>query len=145
MPTLPGSTPPEVLAIDSLPDGVVISDASGKVSLVNRAAEQQLGMSRDEAIGRPLAEVLTLRDQDGAEWFATNCPYQGLHIRSGIPEQPWFLPNGHEVLVAARLMRTTGLASGRVAVSIRSGRGAPGSTASGPTWWPPWLTNCAPR
>ena len=124
MPPHPGSTPLEVLAIDSLPDGVVMSDAVGNVSLVNRVAEQQLGMSRDEAIGRPLAEVLTLRDQDGAEWFATNCPYQGLHIRSGIPEQPWFLPNGHEVLVAARLLRTTGRGQvDGVAVSIRSGRG----------------------
>jgi signal transduction histidine kinase len=124
MPNSPGSTPLEMTAIDALPDGVVMSDANGNVSLINAVAEQQLGIARVEAVGRPLAEVLTLRDQDGAEWCATNCPYQGLHIRSGIPEQPWFLPNGLEVLVAASLQRNSG---GReidgVAISIRSGRG----------------------
>lgn len=119
MPTLPGSA-----ALDALPDGVILSDQAGAVLLINNVAELQLGVSRSDVIGRPLAEILTLRDQDGAEWFATNCPYDGLHIRSGIPEQPWFLPNGHEVLVTARLQRSR--AHRRVegvAVSMRSGRG----------------------
>ncbi len=119
MPTLPGSA-----ALDALPDGVVVSDGTGAVSLINAVAERQLGVSRSEVIGRPLAEVLTLRDQDGAEWCATNCPYDGLQIRSGIPEQPWFLPNGHEVLVTARMHRVRrGRQVISVAVSMRSGRG----------------------
>lgn len=119
MPTLPGST-----ALDALPDGVVLSDSAGAVSMINSVAEQQLGVSRVEVIGRPLAAILTLRDQDGAEWCATNCPYDGLHIRSGIPEQPWFLPNGQEVLVTARLQRSRGHRRVEgVAVSMRSGRG----------------------
>lgn len=119
MPTLPGSA-----ALDALPDGVVLSDGSGAVSMLNSVAEGQLGVSRLDVIGRPLAEILTLRDQDGAEWFATNCPYDGLHIRSGIPEQPWFLPNGQEVLVTARLQRSREHRRVEgVAVSMRSGRG----------------------
>ena len=119
MPTLPGSA-----ALDALPDGVVLSDGSGAVSMLNSVAEGQLGVSRLDVIGRPLAEILTLRDQDGVEWFATNCPYDGLHIRSGIPEQPWFLPNGQEVLVTARLQRSREHRRVEgVAVSMRSGRG----------------------
>ncbi|MGL5824203.1 MAG: ATP-binding protein [Nocardioides sp.] len=111
-------------AIDALPDGIVLSDAEGLVSAMNTAAEQQLGVRRSEVVGRPLVTVLTLRDQDGAEWCASNCPYAGLHIRSGIPEQPWFLPNGQEVLVAARMRRTPGTRQvDAVAVSMRSGRG----------------------
>lgn len=124
MPRFPGSNPSELMAIDALPDGVVMSDSQGLVSLINNVAERQLDTTRAEAIGKPLADVLTLRDQDGAEWFATNCPYQGLHIRSGIPEQPWFLPNGLEVLVAASLQRNTDDRQvNGVAISIRSGRG----------------------
>ncbi len=81
-------------------------------------------------IGRPLAEVLTLRDQDGVEWFASNCPYDGLNIRSGIPEQPWFLPNGQEVLVVARLQRSGFTSQGRWrrrrdALGARSGQVGP--------------------
>lgn len=124
MPNFSETTPSEFRTIDALPDGVVISDANGLVTVINTVAERQLGTTRAEAIGRPLEDVLTLRDQEGAEWVATNCPYRGLHIRSGIPEQPWFLPNGLEVLVAASLQRN---AAGRqidgVAISIRSGRG----------------------
>jgi signal transduction histidine kinase len=124
---MPKSREPDILesaALDALPDGVVLSDSEQLVSAVNSVAEQQLGVARAELIGLPLVEVLKLRDQDGAEWCASNCPYAGLHIRSGIPEQAWFLPNGQEVLVAARLQRSPG--SKRidgVAISMRSGRG----------------------
>lgn len=123
MSTVPGSSTSES-AIDALADGVVMSDAQGNVTAINSVAAQQLGIDRAAVLGRPLSEVLTLRDQDGAEWFATNCPYEGLNIRSGIPEQPWFLPNGQEVLVVARLQRSgTRRQVDGVAVSMRSGRG----------------------
>ena len=105
-----------------------MSDAHGNVTLINSVAEQQLGIDRATLIGRPLSEVLTLRDQDGAEWFASNCPYEGLNIRSGIPEQPWFLPNGHEVLVAAASAAKRDSPSGRgrgYLDAFRSRSGAP--------------------
>jgi signal transduction histidine kinase len=110
--------------LDSLADGAVIADASGCVTRVNRAAALFLGVDPEAAVGRPLADVLALKDQDGRDWFSTNCPYQGLTTRTAVPEQPWLLPDGSEVLVVARIHRPT-LADpvDLVAVSLRSGRG----------------------
>lgn len=110
--------------LDSLPDGAVIADADGRVTLVNRAAGQMLGVRPEDAVGGTLGEVLALRDQEGRDWCSTNCPYQGLVTRTAVPEQPWLLPDGNEVLVVARIHRPS-LSSpvDRVAVSLRSGRG----------------------
>ncbi len=110
--------------LDALADGAVIADAGGVVTRVNLAAGQLLGVRPDEVVGRPLAEVLALKDQEGRDWFSTNCPYRGLATRTAVPEQPWLLPNGSEVLVVARIHRPT-LAEpvDWVAVSLRSGRG----------------------
>ena len=91
--------------------------------------------------------MLALRDQDGNAWTASNCPYRGLATRTAVPEQSWLLPNGTEVLVAAKLHRDSlrdpvraggGDASARAAV-------APASTASAPTSSPPSPTSCARR
>lgn len=106
---------------DALPDGVVIADADGQVTLVSKAATRLLGAGE---VGRHLRDVLALRDHDGNEWFATNCPYAGLRTRVGIPEQSWTLPSGGEVLVTTRIVRSR--RSGpveQVAVVLRSGRG----------------------
>jgi len=109
---------------DALADGAVIADADGRVTLVNRVAGQMLGVHPEDAVGKSLADVLALRDQDGRDWFSSNCPYQGLVTRSAIPEQPWLLPNGSEVLVVARIHRPSlSTPVDRVAVSLRSGRG----------------------
>ena len=108
---------------DLLPEGVVVADADGLVTLVSARAAQMLGTTADECVGRPLAEVLALPDQDGQDWFTGNAPYDGLSTRVGIPEQSWLLPDGTEVLVAARIHRP---APGRpvetVSVTLRSGR-----------------------
>ncbi|GAA2144906.1 ATP-binding protein [Nocardioides koreensis] len=110
--------------LDTLADGAVIADAAGVVTRVNLAAGQLLGVRPDDAVGRPLAEVLALKDQDGRDWFSTNCPYLGLATRTAVPEQPWLLPDGSEVLVVARIHRPALAESvDWVAVSLRSGRG----------------------
>jgi signal transduction histidine kinase len=110
--------------LDALPDGAVIADAGGAVTRVNRAAAQLIGVDAEAVVGRPLSEVLALRDQDGRDWFSVNCPYGGLATRTAVPEQSWLLPDGQEVLVVARMHRPS-LADpvDRVAVSLRSGRG----------------------
>jgi signal transduction histidine kinase len=111
-------------ALDALPDGVVIADADGMVTIVNRAAGVFLGVPPAEARGRPLADVLALQDQDGNDWSSTNRPYQGLATRTAVPEQSWLLPDGNEVLVVARIRRPAlDRPVDQVAVSLRSGRG----------------------
>ncbi|MDP2774113.1 MAG: ATP-binding protein [Nocardioides sp.] len=109
---------------DALPDGVVVADADGVVTLVSAVAARMLGGEVAELTGRPLADVLALQDQDGQHWVATNTPYAGLVTRTAVPEQSWSLPNGTEVLVAARIHRPSlHEPVSMVAVSIRSGRG----------------------
>ena len=109
---------------DSLPDGVVVADGEGRVVVLSALAGRMLGVGPDEAVGRPLDEVLALQDTEGRDWCAANRPYGGLATRTGVPEQSWLLPSGEEVLTTARIRR-----AGRdrrvqsVAVAVRSGRG----------------------
>lgn len=110
-------------AVDALPDGVVIADHDGIVRLVNDRAISLLGTTRTAAEGRPLAEVVTITDQDGASWVGCTQPYDGLVTRTGVPEQSWITRSGEEVLVTARIHRAPGHGPVTdVAVSLRSGR-----------------------
>ena len=107
---------------DALPDGVVVADADGRVEIVNAAARRMLGDV--VAVGAPLADALALQDQDARGWFTENRPYAGLDSRTGIPEQSWFLSDGTEVLVTARISRDGRHGPvQRVAVVLRSARG----------------------
>ena len=107
---------------DSLPDGVVIADAEGTVTLVNDVARKLLGEAAKP--GQPLRDVMVLQDKESCEWFTTTTPYAGISSRVGLPEQSWFTPDGTEVLVAGRINRDRrGGAVSSVAVVIRSGRG----------------------
>jgi signal transduction histidine kinase len=110
-------------AVDALPDGVVIADGAGQVRLINDRAASLLGTTRAAAEGRPLSDVLTITNQDGAGWVACTQPYAGLVTRTGVPEQSWITPFGQEVLVTARIHRSPALGPvSDVAVSLRSGR-----------------------
>ena len=110
-------------AAAALPDGIVIADESGVVRLVNDRAAGLLGTTRDAAEGRSLAEVVTLTNQEGADWVTCTHPYDGLVTRTGVPEQSWVSPSGQEVLVTARIHRAPGHGPVTdVAVSLRSGR-----------------------
>ncbi len=109
---------------DALPDGVVLADGQGRVVLVSTLAAQMLDLDAVAAVGRPLGDALALQDQEGRDWFGCNRPYDGLTTRTGVPEQPWLLPDGTEVLVAARIHRAAlGRPVDQVAVTLRSGRG----------------------
>jgi signal transduction histidine kinase len=111
-------------AIDALPDGVVIADGAGRVTLVNTVAATLLGVDPAASIGLSLDDVLTLQDQEGKAWFSCNKPYDGLATRTGVPEQSWVTPSGAEVLVTARIHRAAlDQPISVVAVSLRSGRG----------------------
>lgn len=109
--------------LDSLPDAVVIAGPDGRVQKINERARQWLELSGDVR-ERTLGRVLALQDDDGRDWVSVHRPYAGLMTRSGLTEQAWRLPDGTEVLVAARLHRERPLGPvTRVAVTIRNGRG----------------------
>lgn len=112
----------EVELWNALPDGVLIADGDGVVLLVNDTARRMLGNQAHP--GAQLSEALTLQDQDAQDWFSTVRPFEGLTIRTGVPEQSWLLPDGTEVLVSTRLERSSGAGPvERVALVLRSGRG----------------------
>lgn len=118
----PVATDPSVTELDALPDGVVIADGEGRVVRVNAVAARMLGVDPTQADGAPLADVLRLQDTEGCSWVGFNTPYAGLASRTGVPEQSWLLPDGSEVLVAARIHHVAGEVA-TVALTLRSGRG----------------------
>jgi len=115
------TTPSDVEPLDALPDGVVFADPSGIVTRINRPAAKMLGAA--DGVGRHLSDVVALQDRTGNEWFSSINPYDGVAIRSGLPEQSWFLSDGAELLLTVRIQRATphGQAEG-VVVSLRTSR-----------------------
>ena len=104
---------------DELPDGLVIADGQGEVVVFNRAAERITGRSAAQALGSRLDEALPLVDLDGRGWWACTEPYGGLAIRTGQPETRLLLPDGRDVLVTARFVRSRGGPVRRVVVGLR--------------------------
>ena len=49
--------------LESISEGVITTDNEGRVDYMNRAAEAMTGSSRDEAMGRKIAELFTLIDE----------------------------------------------------------------------------------
>jgi signal transduction histidine kinase len=113
--------PPEQAILDAVPDGVVLADATGQVTAMNAAARSMLRIS--DGAGKHLADVVSLQDQAGNEWYSTVDPYEGSTLRNGVPEQSWFLADGTELLLTVRLHRAVkhGPTTG-VAVCLRTSR-----------------------
>jgi signal transduction histidine kinase len=109
-----------LVGADELPDGLLVADQSGHVVLVNRAAGRLLRVHRDDVLGKPLSDVLPLQDLDGRSWWDCTDPYGGLPTRTGHPERSLNLPDGRELLVTSRYVRSERLGPvRRVLVSLR--------------------------
>ncbi len=110
---------------DLLPDGVVITDEHGAVTVLNTVAARMLGIADPAAaLGRHLSELMSVRNQDGADWFTCTRPDRSLGITTAIPEQTWFLPSGEEVLITTKLHRLAPRGPvGAISLCLRSGRG----------------------
>jgi len=93
----------EQLLLDRIPDGVVVADASGVVTVMNSAAAKMLRVA--DGVAKHLADVVALQDQAGNDWFSHAEVYTGSPLRSGIPEQSWFLADGTELLITVRIHR----------------------------------------
>jgi PAS domain S-box-containing protein len=56
--------------LEGIADGVVVANAQGNVILLNAAAEEILGMSREEIAGRPIYELSGLYGAEDDTWLA---------------------------------------------------------------------------
>lgn len=95
--------PTEQVVLDAIPDGVVLADESGVVLRVNAAAQKMLRVT--DGVGKQLADVVALQDRGGNDWVSSTDVYAGPALRSGIPEQSWFLADGTELLITVRIQR----------------------------------------
>jgi signal transduction histidine kinase len=109
------------LCPDDLPDGLVIADHAGRVTLFNRAATRLTGQAAADALGADVEQVLPLRDADSRSWWAVAKPYCGLPTRTRHPEMSLYLPDGTELLVTVSYVRAP-----------RYGVGAGPTTGPGP-------------
>jgi len=94
--------------VDAAPDGLVVADAAAVVTAFNRSAAKLTGLTTDQVLGRPLAQVLPLQDSRGRDWWACADPYGGLATRTGHPEVELVLPGRAGMLVTAAYVRAAG-------------------------------------
>lgn len=101
----------------------MLADADCVVTAMNRRAGRMLRIADGDALGKHLSDVLALQDREGNEWFTCTRLYDGIRTRSGLTEQSWYLADGTELLVTARILRDTpsGQVNG-VAVALRTSR-----------------------
>ena len=62
--------------IEQSADGVMILDSRWRITTFNRTMEMLTGWSREEAIGRPCAEVLAIHTAQGTNICLVDCPLQ---------------------------------------------------------------------
>jgi len=116
-----------VVTADDLPDGLVIADELGRVTVFNRAATRLTGVSQGDALGKDLFAILPLHDTDGRDWWTCADPYHGLSTRTRHPEISLYLTDGTEILVAVGYVRESPMYPGargagavrRLVVSLR--------------------------
>jgi PAS domain S-box-containing protein len=70
--------------IEQSADGVMILDNRWRITTFNRAMERLTGWPREEALGRPCAEVVGMRTPQGVNICLVDCPLQ----RNPPPEDP---------------------------------------------------------
>jgi len=90
---------------DELPDGLVVADHRGRVTVFNRAAARLTGISAADVLGADVRQALPLRDADGRCWWMSADPYQGLPTRTRHPEMSLYLHDGTELLVTVGYVR----------------------------------------
>ncbi|MBI2838790.1 MAG: response regulator [Acidobacteria bacterium] len=96
----------------SIPDAVLATDEDGRVTTLNPAMESLLGRRSDQALGRPVSEILSARDARTGEPLAALDP---VVLRRRIYAEP-----PAEIVVVSREGREVSVE--RKAVSIRDDR-----------------------
>jgi len=90
---------------DELPDGLIIADHAGRVTVFNHAATRLTGLTAAQAVGQDVRDALPLTDRDGRCWWTQVRPYDGLSTRTRHPERTLYLPDGTELLVTVGYVR----------------------------------------
>ncbi len=113
-------------AYDDLPDAVLVVDPTGTVAVANTAAARILVTSRDALVGRQLAELLPLVDEQQRDWWACTQPFAGLSSRQRQPERRLTVSkgplSGRELLVTASFVRDDQRALQRLVLVLRDNR-----------------------
>ncbi len=93
-------------AAELLPDGLVAVDGDGTVGSINAPAERITGLRREDVVGQAVREALPFTDREGRSYWELCAPERTLHIQTGHRERLLLLPDGREVLVTARYLRS---------------------------------------
>ncbi|MGC9521026.1 MAG: GAF domain-containing protein [Anaerolineae bacterium] len=62
--------------LESIADGVMVADATGRVILFNAAAERILSLEREQVLGRQLEEILGSYREEAHEWLSQVAAWQ---------------------------------------------------------------------
>lgn len=89
--------------IEQSADGVMIIDSRWRITTFNHTMEQLTGWTREEAIGRPCAEVLGIHSAQGVNICLTDCPLQRApHVANPVVEGRVTSRSGRELWVQSR-------------------------------------------
>lgn len=89
--------------IEQSADGVMIIDSRWRITTFNKAMEQLTGWPREEAIGRPCAEVLGIQNAQGVNICLADCPLQRLPFAPNpVVEGRLLTRDGRELYVQSR-------------------------------------------
>lgn len=64
------------LVLESTVEGMYTMDVQGRCTMINRAAAQMLGWSREELVGRNIHDTVHGRHPDGSPYAVEQCPIQ---------------------------------------------------------------------
>lgn len=89
--------------IEQSADGVMIIDSRWRIVTFNKAMEQLTGWSREEAIGRPCAEVLGIHNPQGINICLVDCPLNRIPpVNNPVVEGRIVTRDGRELFVQSR-------------------------------------------
>ncbi|GAA6527021.1 ATP-binding protein [Intrasporangium sp. DVR] len=119
LPASPASTATAASLGELLPDGLVVVSGDGAVRFVNQEACRILDCEVEDLLGGTVTEVLPLTDRDGRDWWEEPTPWNAPSTRTRRREKLLVGPDGRDVLVTARYIRSPTGHLERVLVGLR--------------------------
>lgn len=109
------------ILLQSIADGVIVTDTSGKISLINQAAANMTGWSTDEAVGVDVKSILKVAKEKGEPISDQEYPFTAVLVHKAFINQVLQLTSrkgkkGVVSLVISPVVTPTGEVFGAVAV-----------------------------